>query len=51
LYLLPDSGEPFTLINSARGCYYPCIYCIAPVYYGKKIRRHSTEYILDEIEA
>jgi len=50
LYRLPNNGQPFTLVNTARGCYYPCIFCIAPVYYGKKIRRHSIEYIVKEIE-
>jgi anaerobic magnesium-protoporphyrin IX monomethyl ester cyclase len=51
LYVLPDTGEPFTLVNSARGCPYPCIFCIAPAYYGRKVRRHSVDYILDEIQA
>jgi radical SAM superfamily enzyme YgiQ (UPF0313 family) len=49
-YILPHNGHPFTLINVARGCPYPCTYCISPVYYGKKVRRHSHEYILDEME-
>ncbi len=50
LYILPNNGKRFTLINSARGCPYQCTFCIAPVYYGKKVRRHSIEYILREIE-
>jgi len=50
LYRLPNNAEPFTLVNTARGCYFSCIFCIAPVYYGKKIRRHSVEYIVNEIE-
>jgi anaerobic magnesium-protoporphyrin IX monomethyl ester cyclase len=49
-YTLPHNGRPFTLINVSRGCPYPCIYCIAPVYYGKKIRRHSLEYVMRELE-
>jgi len=49
-YTLPHNGEPFTLIGVSRGCPYPCTYCIAPVYYGKKLRRHSLEYVLSELE-
>ncbi|MEW5767066.1 MAG: radical SAM protein [bacterium] len=48
-YILPNNGETFTLINTSRGCPYSCTFCIVKVYYGRKIRRHSTEYILDEI--
>ena len=49
-YRLPHNGHPFTLINVARGCPYPCVYCIAPAYYGKKLRRHSLEYVMGELE-
>ncbi|MBI4425621.1 MAG: radical SAM protein [Elusimicrobia bacterium] len=49
-YVLPHNGRPFTLINVARGCPYPCTFCIAPVYYGKKLRKHSIDYVLAELE-
>jgi radical SAM superfamily enzyme YgiQ (UPF0313 family) len=49
-YTLPHNGHPFTLINVARGCPYPCTFCIANIYYGKKLRHHSVEYVLNEIE-
>ena len=49
-YRLPTSGRPFTLLNAARGCPYRCSFCIAPVYYGNRLRRHSLEYVLAEIE-
>lgn len=49
-YLLPNNGRPFTLVNAARGCPYRCSFCIATVYYGRRSRRHSLEYVLDEIE-
>ena len=49
-YRLPTNGHPFTLINVARGCPYPCIFCIAPAYHGKRLRRHSVEYVLEELE-
>lgn len=50
LYVLPNKGKRFTLINSARGCPFKCVFCIAPVYYGKRVRRHSIAYIIQEIE-
>lgn len=49
-YKLPHNGHCFTLVNVARGCPYPCIFCIANVYYGKKLRHHSVGYVVDEIE-
>lgn len=49
-YKLPHNNKTFTLINSARGCPYPCIYCIVGPYYGKKLRTHSIDYVIDEIK-
>ncbi len=49
-YVLPHNGEPFTLINTSRGCPFQCTYCIVHAYYGRKIRRHSLDYIFKEIE-
>ncbi|NIP27771.1 MAG: radical SAM protein [Phycisphaerae bacterium] len=49
-YKLPHNNKTFTLINSARGCPYPCIYCIVGPYYGKKLRSHSIDYVIDEIK-
>lgn len=49
-YTLPHNGRPFTLINSARGCPYQCIYCIVSPFYGRRVRRHSIEYVVEEIK-
>jgi len=49
-YILPHNGEPFTLLNTARGCPQRCTFCITPAYYGRKMRRHSIDYILEEID-
>ena len=49
-YRLPHNDKTFTLINSARGCPFSCIYCIVTPYYGKAVRRHSIEYIIREIK-
>lgn len=48
-YRLPHNDKAFTLINVARGCPYPCIYCIVHPYYGNKVRKHSVQYVIDEI--
>jgi len=50
-YRLPNNGRPFTLVNVARGCPYSCTFCTANIYYGKKLRHHSVEYVINEIEA
>jgi anaerobic magnesium-protoporphyrin IX monomethyl ester cyclase len=49
-YKLPHNGHPFTLVNVARGCPYSCSFCIANIYYGKKLRHHSIDYVMNEIE-
>lgn len=48
-YLLPHNNKPFTLINTARGCPYPCTFCIVNATSGGRSRRHSISYIIDEI--
>lgn len=48
-YKLPHNNRPFTLINSSRGCPYQCIYCIVSPYYGRQIRAHSIDYVMEEI--
>ena len=50
-YVLPHNGRPFTLVNTSRGCPYPCTFCVVQASYGRRVRRHSTGYILDEIAA
>lgn len=37
-------------IVSTRGCPYDCTYCACPVVTGRKYRKHSVDYVLDEIE-
>jgi radical SAM superfamily enzyme YgiQ (UPF0313 family) len=48
-YRLPHNNKIYTLINTARGCPYQCIYCIVKPYYGDTVRRHSLDYIFREI--
>jgi len=49
LYRLPHNNQPFTLVNTGRGCPYPCIYCIVNSYYGRKCRQRSVAAILKEV--
>ncbi len=49
-YRLPHNNRPFTLVNTGRGCPYPCTFCIVKPYYGNRVRRHSLDYILREIQ-
>jgi radical SAM superfamily enzyme YgiQ (UPF0313 family) len=49
-YRLPHNNRPFTLVQTGRGCPYECIYCIVNPYYGRKVRKHSVDYIIREIE-
>jgi anaerobic magnesium-protoporphyrin IX monomethyl ester cyclase len=48
-YRLPHNNRPFTLVNTGRGCPYPCTFCIVKPYYGNRVRRHSVEYVVREI--
>jgi radical SAM superfamily enzyme YgiQ (UPF0313 family) len=50
LYRMPFTSEPFTLINTSRGCPFSCIYCTAHLYYGKKFRTRDPFKVVDEID-
>ncbi|MFQ5715487.1 MAG: B12-binding domain-containing radical SAM protein [Nitrospinales bacterium] len=41
---------PIAPIITTRGCPYACTFCSAPILSGKKLRHHSLEYILRNIE-
>lgn len=40
---------PYTTVQTSRGCPGRCIFCTAPVFYGKKARKKSAEYVLEEL--
>jgi radical SAM superfamily enzyme YgiQ (UPF0313 family) len=48
-YKLPLIGEKFLILSPLRGCPYPCTFCTARTYYGKKLRRRSVERMAAEI--
>lgn len=49
-YRLPITREPYLLVNSGRGCPYPCNFCTAPVYNGKRVRSKSPGRTVDEMQ-
>jgi len=49
-YRLPLKGDKFVTLSPVRGCPYPCTFCTAQTYYGKKLRRKSVPKVMEEIE-
>lgn len=50
-FLFPPGKSPIATIVSSRGCPYGCSFCVYPqLMTGKKIRYHSIEYVLEEIQ-
>ena len=50
LYVHPIAQERYTTVNISRGCPQRCIFCVAPIYYGKPIRKRAVDHVLDEIQ-
>jgi len=49
-YIHPVFNKPYLMVNTSRGCGHSCIFCVASIFYGKKVRYRTVESILDEIE-
>ena len=49
-YRLPITNRPFLLVLTGRGCPYPCKFCAAKTFYGKKSRLRSPRRIVSEIK-
>lgn len=49
-YIHPVFNKPYVMVNTSRGCGHSCIFCVASIFYGKRVRYRSVESILDEIE-
>lgn len=49
-YTLPLKRRPFLIVAPVRGCPYPCTFCTASIYYGRRLRRRPVESVLNEIE-
>lgn len=49
-YRLPITNRPFLLVSPGRGCPYPCTFCAAEVFYGKKSRLKSPQRVISEVK-
>ncbi|MDY6951244.1 MAG: radical SAM protein [Thermodesulfobacteriota bacterium] len=49
-YRLPLRGDKFVMLSPIRGCPYPCSFCTAKTYYGKKLRKKSVPGVMEEID-
>lgn len=49
-YVHPIFNKPYLMVNTSRGCIHNCIFCVAHIFYGKKVRYRSVGSILDELE-
>lgn len=49
-YVHPVLGKPYLMVNTSRGCGHACIFCVASLFYGKKVRYRSVESIVHELE-
>jgi len=50
LYKRPDTGSPMATIQTSRGCYGSCTYCMAPTVSGRRVRFRSPQNVFAEIE-
>ncbi len=49
-YLHPVFNKPYLMVNTSRGCIHNCIFCVASIFYGKKVRYRSIPSIIREIK-
>jgi anaerobic magnesium-protoporphyrin IX monomethyl ester cyclase len=49
-YRLPITNRPFLLVLTGRACPYPCTFCAAGTFYGKKPRLRSWQKIVAEMK-
>ncbi|RJQ44226.1 MAG: radical SAM protein [Gaiellales bacterium] len=47
LYGEPFFGHPYTTFQSARGCPFPCVYCVRT--FGRKLALASAEHVVGEV--
>ncbi len=50
LYIRPDTAKPRATIQVARGCPYNCIFCLASLVEGNKVRFRAPKNIIAEIK-
>lgn len=50
LYRMPDNGKRMGLVLASKGCPFECIFCLAPIVDGKKVRLRSPLSLVNEIK-
>lgn len=48
---LVEQGQPATTIITSRGCPYNCVFCCNNKIWGRKVRFHSADRVVDEIKS
>jgi len=49
-YIHPISAKPYTIVNISRGCPGRCSFCVAHLYYGRRLRKRTIPSILEELK-
>ena len=49
-YRLPDTGHPFLMVGTVRGCPYKCIFCHTQAFYGRRTRARPPAAIVEEVQ-
>ncbi|MFH0861947.1 MAG: radical SAM protein [Candidatus Altiarchaeota archaeon] len=49
-YRLPIKNKKYVIVMPGRGCPYNCSFCVAPYYYGQKMRTRSADSVIGEVE-
>lgn len=51
LYGLLKHGHDFRIVNTARGCPYPCSFCSVKPFFGSKIRMRPIDEVVRDVDA
>jgi radical SAM superfamily enzyme YgiQ (UPF0313 family) len=51
LYGMLGHGHDFRIVNTSRGCPYPCSFCSVNKYFGSKIRMRPIDDVVRDVEA
>ena len=49
-YRIPLKNTKYVIVMPARGCNFNCSFCVAPYYYGPKMRSRKVDSVVDEVE-
>jgi radical SAM superfamily enzyme YgiQ (UPF0313 family) len=51
LYGMLKHGHDFRIVNTARGCPYPCAFCTVNKVFGSKIRMRPIDHVVRDVDA